>query len=193
MKLYLSAIGIDVLVLSGVVAWTCHARFITTLLLTLLATVSVICIDGILAAVCRLLPRQILYSSKKIFRVSGGEKNFYEKIKIRKWKDKLPELGHLTGFRKNKLEDGKNLFYVERFILEAWYGEVVHFVGMFAGLFLLLFPFGKTWTPIAVCVAVINAFLNLPFIFIQRYNTYKLSILRKSLQRKENQFLHKAS
>ena len=37
----------------------------------------------------------------------------YNKLKVKKWKDKIPEIGHFTGFRKNKISDPKNPEYIK--------------------------------------------------------------------------------
>lgn len=71
--------------------------------------------------------------------------------------------------------------YLDRFLLETCYGELGHLFCVFFGFaILLLFPLTDIWFAIAVPVAVVNVFLNVPSIFILRYNSYKLEILRKS-------------
>ena len=133
-----------------------------------------------------MLPAKCANHEKKIFTVSAKEKKFYEKLKIRKWKDKVPEIGHFTGFRKNKLEDPQSVAYVDRFLLESCYGEIGHFFSCILGfLVLLLFPISKLWLAVAIPAAIVNVFLNLPSLFILRYNSYKLEILRKANLKKQ--------
>jgi len=67
--------------------------------------VAEIIIDGITAAVCRGLPQRCVPDRGKVFQVGLREKKFYEKLHIRKWKDAIPEIGHFTGFRKNKVAE----------------------------------------------------------------------------------------
>ena len=132
------------------------------------------------------MPKKIAQHDKKIFTVSAKEKKFYEKLKIRKWKDKVPEIGHFTGFRKNKISDPKSVEYVERFLMEACYGEVGHFLSLFFGfLVLLLFPIHKSWLAISIAVAIVNAMLNIPPILVLRYNSYKLEVLLASNIKKQ--------
>ena len=147
-------------------------------------------IDGVTAGLCRLLPKTCANREKKIFQVSAKEKAFYEKLNIRKWKDKVPEIGQFTGFRKNKIADPKSVEYLDRYLLEICYGEIGHIASVFTSFFILgLFFISPLWLGIAMPVAGISALLNLPSLFILRYNSYKLEILRKNLlkrQKKEN-------
>ena len=118
--------------------------------------------------------------------MSRVERRFYRFIKIHSWKDKIPEIGHFTGFRKNKIADPKSVEYVERFLLEACYGEVGHFYSLFLGfLILLLFPIHEAWLAVSIPVAIVNFLLNLPTIFVLRYNCYKLEILLASNLKKQ--------
>ena len=186
MLLYLSIITAFSFIISGVVTLIYDAFFFVVFGYTWLAIVAVVLIDGLTATVCRLLPKKWANHEKKIFQVSAKEKKFYEKLKIRKWKDRVPEIGQFTGFRKNKLENPQSVEYVERFLLEACYGEIGHFVSLFSGfLIVLLFFIAEYFWLIALCVAFINALMNLPSFCILRYNSYKLEVLRKSNLKKQ--------
>ncbi|MBQ9728986.1 MAG: hypothetical protein IJV85_05250 [Clostridia bacterium] len=186
MKLYLIIISASALIISAIVTLACDANYLAVLGLTALAIAIVILIDSLVATVARLLPKKCADHTAKIYQVGKGEKKFYEKLKIRKWKDKVPEIGHFTGFRKNKIAEPKSVEYVDRFLLEICYGEIGHFFCLFIGFtLLLLFPISKLWLPISIPVAIINVFLNLPSLFILRYNSYKLRILRKNNVKKQ--------
>ena len=104
MILYLGIIGVAVLCIAAAAAVFSSETFLVTLGWTVFATIAVMLVDGVTAAICRLLPQAFVDPAKRVFHVSAREKQFYEKLKIRKWKDKVPEIGHFTGFRKNKLE-----------------------------------------------------------------------------------------
>lgn len=192
MILYLTIIGICTLIISAIVAIATPSNFFYVLGMSAIAVVAVIILDAIVATVSRLLPKKCAQHDKKIFTVSAKEKKFYEKLKIRKWKDKVPEIGQFTGFRKNKIVDPKSVEYLDRFLLEACYGEIGHFFSVFLGfLILLLFPISKLWFAVAIPVACVNAVLNLPSLFILRYNSYKLEILRKSNLKKQGRSTEK--
>ena len=190
MILYLGIICFASLVVSAIVAMVAGAGFFGVFGLTWFAIVIVMLIDGVTAGLCRLLPKTCANREKKIFQVSAKEKAFYEKLNIRKWKDKVPEIGQFTGFRKNKIADPKSVEYLDRYLLEICYGEIGHIASVFTSFLILgLFFISPLWLGIAMPVAVISALLNLPSLFILRYNSYKLEILRKNLlkrQKKEN-------
>lgn len=186
MILYLTIILIAALVIAGIAALVSGESFLVALGLTALAVVIVILLDGLTATVCRLLPAKCANADKKMFIVSPREKKFYEKLKIRKWKDKIPEIGQFTGFRKNKIADPKSLEYLDRFLLEICYGELGHIASVFTSFLLLLFFFiTPLWIAIALPVAIVSAFMNLPSLFILRYNSYKLRVLRASVLKKQ--------
>jgi glycosyl-4,4'-diaponeurosporenoate acyltransferase len=186
MILYLSIIGVCVLIISGIVTPIYNVNFFYVLGFAVLAVVLVIIVDALVATVCRLLPQKWASHEKKVYTVSAKEKKFYEKLKIRKWKDAVPELGQFTGFRKNKIVDPKSVEYLDRFLLEICYGELGHTFSLPLGfLILLLFPITKIWLAVAIPVAIVNIFMNLPSLFILRYNSYKLEVLRKSLLKKQ--------
>lgn len=139
-----------------------------------------VAINAIAATVIRrALPKKWFAHDKKIFTVSAKEKKFYEKLKIRKWKDRVPELGMFTNFSKSEIADPHNPAYLERFMLEACYGEAIHFVLPFL-CFLVLLVYPKYWYCIGLPVAIVGVFMNVPSLFILRYNSYKMEILYKS-------------
>ena len=191
MILYLSIITVCVLIISATLFFIFSTNFFYLLGFTAIAAVLSIVVDALVATVCRLLPERFANHESKVYTVSAKEKSFYEKLKIRKWKDKVPEIGHFTGFRKNKIADPKSVEYLERFLLEACYGEMGHFWSLFFGFSILLlgflpfFPSMSLWLAISLPVAIINIFLNLPSLFILRYNSYKLEVLRKSNLKKQ--------
>ena len=144
-----------------------------------------ILIDGITAAVCRVLPKRCVPADCKLFLVTLKEKTFYEKLHIRKWKDKIPEIGHFTGFRKNKIDNPKSPAYLERFLLEIRYGQVGHLVSCLSGFLVMLlgiFPW-IGWT-VTLPIALVNVFLNVLPICVLRYNGYKLNVFYKATQKR---------
>lgn len=187
MKLYLTIIGVCALIISTVITLAAKLNFFYVFGFTVLAILLVIVIDALTATVARLLPKACANHEKKIFTVGAKEKKFYEKLKIRKWKELVPEIGHFTGFRKNKIVDPKSVEYLDRFLLEACYGEIGHFYSLFTGfLLLLLFPLTDIWFAVSLPVCIVNIFMNLPSLFILRYNSYKLVVLKKNLLKKQN-------
>ena len=186
MILYLVIICCASILITASVTFITGEGFFSVLGLTWFSIVVVLLIDGLTATVCRLLPAKCANREKKIFQVSAKEKQFYEKLKIRKWKDKIPEIGQFTGFRKNKIADPKSVEYIERYLLEACYGEIGHIASVFTSFLLLAFFFiSPLWIAVALPVAIISAILNLPSLFILRYNSYKLEFLRKNAVKRQ--------
>ncbi len=187
MVLYLSIIFLANVVISG-----CNIIFGTAtfgyswwavVLMTLATTVFQFAIDGLFAIIINKMPNKWFLPENKHFDVSKRSQKFYEKLKIRKWKDKVWELGGLGGFRKNKLNDPNNPAYIEQFIIECNKGVVTHRIGYFAGfLGVFLFPLKYAFV-IGVPVALVNLFLNILPTMVLRYNTPKLKVVLKRLKR----------
>lgn len=186
MILYLLIIlGCSLVIAASVSLWS-GQNFLLLFGLVALGVVFEILVDALVATIARLLPAKCADHTKKVFVVSAKEKKFYEKLKIRLWKDKIPEIGHFTGFRKNKLVDPQSVEYVDRFLLESCYGEIGHFFSLFLGFtLLLLYPLSDVWFALAIPVCIVNFFLNIPSILVLRYNSYKLVVLKKSLLKKQ--------
>jgi glycosyl-4,4'-diaponeurosporenoate acyltransferase len=186
MILYLLIIFGCSLVIAATVALWSGQNFLLLFGLVAIGVVFEIAVDGLVATIARLMPAKFADNTKKVYQVSAKEKKFYEKLKIRMWKDKIPEIGHFTGFRKNKLAEPQSVEYVDRFLLESCYGELGHFFSLFLGFtVLLLYPLSEVWFALAIPVAIVNFFLNLPSILVLRYNSYKLVVLKKSLLKKQ--------
>ena len=156
-------------------------------LMTLATTVFQFAIDGLFAIIINKMPNRWFAADNKHFIVTKRTQQFYEKLKIRKWKDKVWELGGLGGFRKNKLNDPNNPEYIERFIIECNKGVVTHRIGYFVGfLGVFLFPL-KYALVIGFPVALVNLFLNILPTMVLRYNTPKLQVVLKRLKRTQTQ------
>lgn len=185
LKLYLSIILFFLFITSLSVSLYYQISFIYTLLAMILSIMLIIIVDAVSATICRLLPIFFANFNLKIFKVTKKEKSFYEFLKIKKWKELIPEIGHFTGFRKNRISEPNNINYIKRFLHEICYGEIGHFVSMFLGILIIFIPwFNPIWTPICIVTIIVNAILNLLPIFVLRYNSYALSIIYNRLKRK---------
>ena len=180
MILYLSIIFICMAIISvlNIILGTSFFGYTpwTVIGLVCLSVVAEIVIDLILAGIVSALPNKVFDPNKKCFDVSKKERKFYEKLGIKKWKDKVLELGALSGFRKNKLRDGNNPEYLHRFLVESNKGIWTHILNIVLG-FLVIFCLPlKYWLVISIPVAIVNAFLGLLPTFILRYNVPKLKV-----------------
>ena len=102
----------------------------------------------------------------------------YERIRIRRWKDRLPEAGALFpgGVSKRALPAGGR-GAIEQFVPETRRAEYAHWWCIAASpVFVVWNP---PWVvPVMVAYAVV---VNLPFVLIQRYN--RLRVLRIATRR----------
>ena len=156
-----------------------------SLVVVLLVVIEII-IDIIFATIVRwIMPEKFFSIDKLYFSASKKEMRFYEKIGIKKWKDKALELGAVTGFRKNKLYSPNDNEYVKRFILEANYGIMVHVYCIILGFLVMLANLFYPFVYVTLPIAIVNLVLNLLPIFILRYNLPKLHSLYKFNLRKQ--------
>ena len=150
-----------------------------------LTVVFVFVLDGVIALfIRRALPARWFNHKKPLFTVGAKEKKFYEKIKIRKWKDKIPEWGKFTDFSKNKIARPSDNAYLSRYFLELCYGEAIHFFSAIASFTALIFSPRALLFTVGLPVSVVNALCNLPSLFILRYNSYKLEVLYKNNEKR---------
>lgn len=151
------------------------------------SVVGAILIDSVFATIIRwILPKKWFSIDKKGFAAGNKERRFYERIGIKKWKDKVIELGAFTGFRKNKIADPANNEYIARYILEANYGIVVHIACIFCG-YLVCFVFPAHWYSVGLPVGFVNMALNALPLMILRYNLPKLYTLYRLNARRAEQ------
>ena len=144
------------------------------------AIIGMIAINGLVATVCsKWLPNKWFLGNKKFYTASKKECIFYEKIGIKKWKDRTIELGILNGFRKNKLNEPNNPEYIKRFILENNKGFLTHFVSLFvSAAYVFIMPI-KFWLPTALPIAITSILINIMPVMILRYNMPRLQALYK--------------
>lgn len=183
MILYLSVVFLSVL---GIILFNifCFAPTQThyelwIIIATIFSTVVEILISGLLAFITERLPDKKFYPDEKIMQVSQKERKFYEKLKIRSWKDKVWELGALGGFRKNKIKDPNNPEYILKFITESGKGMLGHILSIiFSGLVVFVLPLSYAFR-IGVPIAIVGIILNLLPTMILRYNIPKLKVAYK--------------
>lgn len=149
-------------------------------LYTIILTIIVIIVDGIVAFIIRKMPNKWFDYHKKVFATSEREKKFLKAIKVKKWKEKVPELGMFTSFRKNKISEPNNPEYLSRYILEVCYGIIIHYASVPFSFVIMLCDYkmynGQSimYLTIALPVALVNAVLILLPAFVLKYNLPKL-------------------
>ena len=112
----------------------------------------------------------------------GGK--IYEKLNIKKWQNRIPDISQVLGrlMPKKKLGIGITAEKVGIMIRETCTAEAVHNLLNIAGLRLL-----SLWSGVGGVVIYLIYFLlgNLPFILVQRYNRPRLIQLQHRLELKE--------
>ena len=186
MKLYLSTIGIAMLLISvfnilcgtaavydiiGAVVWCTALQF---------------ALDGLIAILINRMPDRWFGIDNPLYHVSEAEKKLYNKLKVRRWKDKVWELGGLGGFSKKRIQAPNDTAYVEKFIIECNKGVLTHRLSYPVGFLPMLFMPNVCAFTIALPVAVVNLVLNIMPTMALRYNTPKLKLMLVRLQRKKS-------
>ena len=147
------------------------------------AIIVMIAINGLVATICsKWIPNKCFDSDSRFYIPSERECKFYEKLKVKKWKDKTIELGFLNGFRKNKIEN--EITHIQRFILENKKGYLTHFVSVFVSVLLMFILPIKFWLPMGLPIVITSLILNIMPMIILRYNLPRLKTLLRFNQRK---------
>jgi glycosyl-4,4'-diaponeurosporenoate acyltransferase len=102
---------------------------------------------------------------------------FYERIAIRRWKDRLPEAGGLFtgGFSKRSVRT-LDRTVLERFVAETRRAEWTHWMIMSITPVFVLW----NWWWVDVLMVVYALCANLPCLVVQRYNRARLSRLLRA-------------
>ncbi len=106
----------------------------------LMIIVFLVVLNGISALITtRLFPLKRININSKLFTIFSCEKQIYEKLGVRKFKDRIPEIGGaISGFSKSSFT-GTDVDYLERFIKETIISELVHFVEIIVCLLVFVF------------------------------------------------------
>jgi glycosyl-4,4'-diaponeurosporenoate acyltransferase len=131
------------------------------------------------------IPRARLSRDRGLFRIRAFEAGgrFYERwLRIKRWKDRLPEAGALFrgGFSKRRVTRSDREYF-EGFAAETRRAELTHW------LILAATPWFFLWNPWWLGLAMVGygTVANVPCLAIQRYNRARLlrMILRPSAAR----------
>lgn len=175
LRYYIVGLVVSLLLVMGVNILA-GAGVVYSVLAVVLGAIFIFLLDALIAWVIHKLPAEWFCYKKKIFQVAKRERKFYEKIDIKNWKDKVPEMGQLCNFKKDKIQSF-DATYIDKFLTETCYAEVVHIGMLCIGLLVFLaFPVDKMLA-FALPLFLINAILQIPPILIQRYNRPKLELV----------------
>lgn len=155
----------------------------------LLSIVAICCLPSLIIMISvKLIPGKYFNYNSKLFHVFHFERGFYEKLRIKKWKDKVPELGNIGGFRKNHIEKPKDENYLQRYLHENCQAEVIHGTSAVWGFIALVFIPSKYLLIAALPISILNALLHILPVLIQRYMRPRLiKILNRVSTEYDNQ------
>ena len=100
MKLYLFTIGIAMLATSALNIFFEVAAWYYVIASVVRCTMLQIALDGVVAFAINKMPDKWFAVDNPLYHVSNFELSLYNKLKVRRWKDKVIELGWLGGFSK---------------------------------------------------------------------------------------------
>lgn len=103
---------------------------------------------------------------KPWFRERKFEEKLYKKLKVKRWKDRLPTIDE------NAFDLAKTP--IERIIGATCQSEIVHELDVLASLAAIFFaiPFGDLW--VFLITSVLGAAFDMIFVIMQRYNRPRL-------------------
>lgn len=136
------------------------------------------------------LPRRWFDPARRPFAPVSWEKEgrVYERLGIRFWKDRLPDMSRLDPrMQRKQLRAVRSREELTRLLRETCVAETVHWV-----LILLSPPLLWLWPGMGgIIVLILDVLLgNLPYILIQRYNRPRLAALLHRRSRRERNELH---
>lgn len=158
-----------------------ESRVFAIIIISLLVLVVIDAVCALFVRYC--LPKKVFNPFLKIYNVGKNERKFYERIGIRKWKDKIPEAGQLfANFAKTEIADTNNNEYVYKFMSETIYAEIMHWLSALFS-FLIIFIDLRLALTVGLPLVIGNMILNLMPVLVQRYNRPKLMVLYQRNER----------
>jgi len=186
MKLYLTVIGVAMLIISVFNIIFDTAAWYYIVIATVFCTALQFALDGFIAIVINKMPDGWFGVDNPAYNVTERERKLYKKLKVKRWKNKVWELGGLGGFSKGAIESPDDPRYIEKFIIECNKGVLTHRLSYpigFLAMLTLKMPCALT---VALPVATVNLFLNVLPTIVLRNNTPILKSILKKLQKRKN-------
>ena len=184
MRMYLSIIGVAMAIISAVNIALGTESWYYIIIATVWCTALQFAFDGGLAIIINKMPDRWFAIDNPLYHVSEWERNLYKKLKVRRWKDKVWELGGLGGFSKKSLKSPDDPVYIEKFIIECNKGVLTHRLSYPIGFLAMLTLNGVCVFTVALPISAVNLFLNILPTLALRYNTPMLKSVLQRLKRK---------
>ena len=135
----------------------------------------------------RILPYKCFDATQSFYKSKKNERKFYDKIKVKNWKDKIPNWGKVGQVRES--ENQLNIHDVEKFIFQTCLGEIVHDFCVISSLIsaiILMIKRPDIFLNMALPIFIVYAIVNMLSIIIQRYNRPRLQLLLERMKRSEH-------
>lgn len=178
LKDYLITLGVGyllVFLVNAILSWcsVCDISILFCFYYPILIILAFFALDFLAAGLVRLIPKNKINIHSRLFKCFSFERKFYEKLGVRWFKDRIPELGGaLKGFSKSELS-GDDPKYFEEFIKETILGEITHVLCILFGI-AIFFIFPLHILNFALPTFILNTYFNVLPIIVQRYNRPKL-------------------
>ena len=178
LKGYLITLGVGymlVFLVNAILSWckVCDISVLFCFYYPMLIILAFFALDFLAAGLVRLIPKRKININSKLFRCFSFERKLYEKLGVKWFKDKIPELGGaLKGFSKSEIS-GDDASYFEEFIKETILGEITHVLCILFGI-AIFFIFPLHILNFALPTFLLNTYFNVLPIIVQRYNRPKL-------------------
>jgi hypothetical protein len=129
-----------------------------------------------------LLPRKWFHADKFPYCTARWEDDgkFYNKIAIRKWKNKMPDMSRVCPFMTAKrIPSCPKSDDLELLVGETCVAELTHVLLILGGIVCIWI-----WNTGGIVICLLWTIGNIPFVIIQRYNRPALCRLQAKLQQK---------
>ena len=189
MKTYLIAILISIICVITGNYFFAGFNFIECSFITLYGVLIMVLIDALVAIAIHEVPKlffkKFLTESKFYnytsfpFKTYKFEKKFYQFVRIRKWKDLLP---NKMGMDKSHIQDKNSVDYLSRFLIEGCIAETLHIISALVSP-VFIFVVDCKYLSITLPVTMVNFILQILPVMVQRYNRPKIALLlRKNMK-----------
>lgn len=142
------------------------------------------------------IPKKWYRTDKKIYNERSYEKKLFNSIKIKSWKDYVPQLLKIDNINDAKKDnvDTKSAEYINFFISETCRSEFIHLFYIFSELFVLivLFFIKTEWAlKFGIAITIIWIIFHMMSVLIQRYNRPRLKIFLKRVEKNNKKIFEK--
>ena len=142
--------------------------------------------DLLVVGAMRLLPKRLYNPFAKFYQTRPWQTNACLALGVRRWKDKVPELGKIGGFSKDHI-DSLNPDYLYHFLQEAAFGEAEHLVSAMMSWTIFFIPMPYRLT-VGIPYCVLNIVLNMMSAMIKRYLRPKMmAVYRRQKMKQDRQ------